>query len=551
MNPFVTQLLLLYVEYAAVTITLNLLGRYLEIRSENRSAKEIRKAMGDISEKAHVLRDGVEEEIEINEIIPGEFVMVRPGELFPANGIVIEGISSVDESKQTGESLSVKKSAGEHVLAGSRNLNETVKYQVTSFSATNDIPEDENQSAQGLTRTLAKYRIWTSILLTFGAVTVWCMSGRSLLHLEIAVSVFILACPCTMGFAVSMPLSVGMKRAQESGLLIKRTSTLPDLHRAEVILFDKTGTVTEGKLRVTDIRRLVRISEDRLIQIAASAVHRQSYMFSQTFLDEAAKQQIELEKASEIKTSSLHGVEAVLDDKEILLGNEAFIKEHGFLDKEAMEIAREYEQEGKSAVFVAADREFAGIICVSDVVKDSSREAIEQLAALGKEIIMVTGDSDFPAGAVAAQAGIQTFYAGLSSEEKTNRVKMIQADGHRTVMAGDGIHDTGAIAQADTGIVMGCETGGVTEAADIVLPEKDLMGVVRVLQLSKRTSVFIKESLFFAAFIHFFGTFAVLGLSYVFTGRLLTPFYIQIIMVLGILSVLIQAFRFYKRKDCV
>ena len=407
------------------------------------------------------------------------------------------------------------------------------------------------EEAQGTKAPIAKmadliagYFVPVVIVLALIASTAWYMSGQGIaFSITIFVSVLVIACPCALGLATPTAIMVGTGKGAEYGVLIKSGVALETAHALQTIILDKTGTITVGKPMVTDIHVMVRMSKDKLLQIAASAEKGSEHPLGEAIVKAAREKQIELLETEHFMALPGYGIEAKIDGEEILLGNEKLIKERGMVEKESMEISRGYAQEGKTPMFVVIGGQIAGLICVADTVKESSKQAIEQLTKMGLEVVMLTGDNERTAQAIARQVGINTVRSDVLPEGKANEVKSFMDQGKKVAMVGDGINDAPALAMADVGIAIGSGTDVAMESADIVLMKSDLMDVATAIQLSKKTIVNIKENLFWAFIYNSIGIPVAMGVLYIFGGPLLNPMIAGAAMSLSSVSVVANALR--------
>lgn len=543
----------LYFESAAVIITLITCGKYLETVSRGKTSEAIKKLMGLSPKTALVVRDGVEEVIEIENVVVGDILIVKPGEKIPVDGVVIDGHTSVDESMLTGESIPIEKRAGDNVIGASINKNGTIKYQATKIGKDTVLSQIIHlvEEAQGTKAPIAKmadliagYFVPVVIVLALIASIAWYMSGQGIaFSITIFVSVLVIACPCALGLATPTAIMVGTGKGAEYGVLIKSGVALETAHGLQTIILDKTGTITVGKPEVTDIHVMVRMSKDKLLQIAASAEKGSEHPLGEAIVKAAREKQIELLETEHFMALPGYGIEAKIEGEEVLLGNEKLIRERGMVEKESMEISRGYAREGKTPMFVVIGGQIAGLICVADTVKESSKQAIEQLTKMGLEVVMLTGDNEQTAQAIARQVGINTVRSDVLPEGKANEVKSFMDQGKKVAMVGDGINDAPALAMADVGIAIGSGTDVAMESADIVLMKSDLMDVATAIQLSKKTIVNIKENLFWAFIYNSIGIPVAMGVLYIFGGPLLNPMIAGAAMSLSSVSVVANALR--------
>ncbi|NLO81488.1 MAG: heavy metal translocating P-type ATPase [Clostridiales bacterium] len=542
----------LYFETAGVIISLILLGRYLEAISKGKTSETIKKLMGLSPKTAVVIHDGEEIVIPIEEVEAGDIVLVRPGERIPVDGEVIEGRTSVDESMLTGESIPVEKNPGSRVVGGSINKNGTIRFRATRVGKDTTLAQIIKlvEDAQGSKAPIAKladvisgYFVPIVIVIAVIAAAAWALSGESaVFSLTIFISVLVIACPCALGLATPTAIVVGTGKGAEYGVLIKSGEALETAHKVDTVILDKTGTITEGKHRVTDIVTSGVISGDELLQLSASAEVGSEHPLGEAIVNSAMERNMELIKADGFEAIPGHGIEVVIQDKKILLGNKKLMDDRNIeipLQDEADRLAGE----GKTPMFVAVDGKLAGIIAVADVIKASSRKAIEALHRMNIEVVMLTGDNRRTAEAIARQVGIDRVLAEVLPQDKADQVKKLQAEGRMVAMVGDGINDAPALVQADVGIAIGSGTDVAMESADIVLMRSDLMDVSAAIQLSKATIRNIKQNLFWAFAYNSAGIPVAAGLLHLFGGPLLNPMIAAGAMAFSSVSVVSNALR--------
>ncbi len=542
----------LYFETAGVIISLILLGRYLEAISKGKTSETIKKLMGLSPKTAVVIHEGEEIVIPIEEVEAGDIVLVRPGERIPVDGEVIEGRTSVDESMLTGESIPVEKNPGSRVVGGSINKNGTIRFRATRVGKDTTLAQIIKlvEDAQGSKAPIAKladvisgYFVPIVIVIAVIAAAAWALSGESaVFSLTIFISVLVIACPCALGLATPTAIVVGTGKGAEYGVLIKSGEALETAHKVDTVILDKTGTITEGKHRVTDIVTSGVISGDELLQLSASAEVGSEHPLGEAIVNSAMERNMELIKADGFEAIPGHGIEVVIQDKKILLGNKKLMDDRNIeipLQDEADRLAGE----GKTPMFVAVDGKLAGIIAVADVIKASSRKAIEALHRMNIEVVMLTGDNRRTAEAIARQVGIDRVLAEVLPQDKADQVKKLQAEGRMVAMVGDGINDAPALVQADVGIAIGSGTDVAMESADIVLMRSDLMDVSAAIQLSKATIRNIKQNLFWAFAYNSAGIPVAAGLLHLFGGPLLNPMIAAGAMAFSSVSVVSNALR--------
>ncbi|MCB2291783.1 cadmium-translocating P-type ATPase [Clostridium sp. CS001] len=549
----------LYYESAAVIITLITLGKYLESVSKGKTSEAIKKLMGLAPKTAIVIKNGIEVEITIEEVEAGDILIVKPGEKMPVDGEVVGGITSVDESMLTGESMPVEKNVGDKIIGASINKNGTINYKATKVGKDTALAQIIKlvEDAQGSKAPIAKladvisgYFVPTVIALAVLSGLAWYFIGgeSSIFSLTIFISVLVIACPCALGLATPTAIMVGTGKGAEHGVLIKSGVALETAHKIQTIVFDKTGTITEGKPKVTDVVVIKGITQSDLLQLAASAEKGSEHPLGEAIVKDAIEKGLEFKKIDFFKAIPGYGIEVKIDGKEILLGNRKLMVDSKISLEELENISDELAIEGKTPMYIAINNMIAGIIAVADTVKESSRKAIEKLHEMGIEVAMITGDNKRTAQAIAKQVGIDRIYAEVLPQDKANEVKKLQAEGMKVAMVGDGINDAPALAQADIGIAIGSGTDVAMESADIVLMRSDLMDVPTAIQLSKSTIRNIKQNLAWAFGYNIIGIPVAMGILHIFGGPLLNPMIAGAAMSLSSVSVVTNALRLKRFK---
>lgn len=547
----------LYFESAAVILTLITLGKYLEAVSKGKTSQAIKALMGLAPKTATIIRNNKEIVVPVEEVIVGDIVLVKPGEKLPVDGEVIEGNTSIDESMLTGESIPVEKSVGNNVIGASINKTGFVKYKATKVGRDTALAQIVKlvEDAQGSKAPIAKladvisaYFVPIVIGLAIIASVGWLIAGETpIFSLTIFIAVLVIACPCALGLATPTAIMVGTGKGAENGVLIKGGEALETTYKLKTIVFDKTGTITEGKPKVTDVVTNGELEEEILI-LAASAEKGSEHPLGEAIVREAEEKGLNLRKIDKFDAIPGHGIEVEIDKKDILLGNKKLMVEKNVNISSLDETSDRLASEGKTPMYIAIDGNLAGIIAVADTVKASSKNAIESLHKMGIKVAMITGDNKRTADAIAKQVGIDIVLSEVLPEDKANEVKKLQADGNRVGMVGDGINDAPALAQADIGIAIGSGTDVAIESADIVLMRSDLMDVISAIKLSKATIKNIKENLFWAFGYNVLGIPVAMGVLHIFGGPLLNPMIAAGAMSLSSVSVLLNALRLRKFK---
>lgn len=548
----------LYFETAGVIITLILLGKSLEAVSKGKTSEAIKKLMGLAPKTALVIQDGKEIEIPIEEVEVGDILLAKPGEKIPVDGEVIEGNTSIDESMLTGESMPVEKRIGDKVIGASINKNGLIKFKATKVGSDTALAQIIKlvEDAQGSKAPIAQMADIVSgyfVPIVFGiailSALAWYLTGQSsVFALTIFISVLVIACPCALGLATPTAIMVGTGKGAEYGVLIKGGEALESTHKIQTIVFDKTGTITEGRPTVTDILTTALIDKHKLLQIAASAEKGSEHPLGEAIVRDAEKNNLEILKMDSFSAIPGHGIEVILDGKVIYLGNRKLMIEKN-INLSSLEAASDQlASEGKTPMYISIDGQLAGIIAVADIVKASSAKAIEKLHKMGIEVAMITGDNKRTAEAIAKLVGIDRVLAEVLPEDKASEVKKLQLEGKKVAMVGDGINDAPALAQADIGIAIGSGTDVAIESADIVLMRSDLMDVPTAIKLSKSTIRNIKQNLFWAFAYNTAGIPLAAGLLYAFGGPKLNPMFAAAAMSLSSVSVLANALRLKRFK---
>ena len=547
----------LYFESAAVILTLITLGKYLEAVSKGKTSQAIKALMGLAPKTATIERNGRELEVPIEEVVVGDLVLVKPGEKLPVDGEVIEGSTAIDESMLTGESIPVEKTVGSLVIGASINKTGFIKYKATKVGRDTALSQIVKlvEDAQGSKAPIAKmadiisaYFVPIVIGLAILSSVAWLLAGETgVFALSIFISVLVIACPCALGLATPTAIMVGTGKGAEYGVLIKGGEALETTHKLSKLIFDKTGTITEGKPKVTDIVT-TNLSEEQLLIYAASAEKGSEHPLGEAIVRAAIDRGYQLCELESFNAIPGHGIEVGIQGKQMLLGNKKLMIEKTIDVSSLSETSDQLAYDGKTPMYMAIDGQLAGIIAVADTVKESSKKAIETLHQMGIKVAMITGDNQKTADAIARQVGIDLVLAEVLPADKANEVKKLQETGVKVGMVGDGINDAPALAQADIGIAIGSGTDVAIESADIVLMKSDLMDVSTAIKLSKATIRNIKENLFWAFAYNVLGIPVAMGLLHLLGGPLLNPMIAAAAMSLSSVSVLLNALRLRRFK---
>jgi len=568
----------LYFETAGVIIALILLGKTLEAISKGRTSEAIKKLMGLAPKTAIIIFNGEEKEIPIDEVVPGDIIVVKPGAKIPVDGVVTDGQSAVDESMLTGESMPVDKKPGDPVYGATINSNGVIRFKAekvgneTALAQIIKLVEDAQGSKAPIAQMadiVSGYFVPVVCAIAVVAGIAWFSAasagvvsvptGKTITEfaLTIFISVLVIACPCALGLATPTAIMVATGKGAENGILIKGGEALETAHKIQTIVFDKTGTITEGKPEVTDIvgkreEGKVKNEEDVnfLLQAVAAAEKGSEHPLGQAIVREAEKRGLSLPAVTDFQAIPGRGIEAKISNPPlpILIGNRKLMDERNIPLAELEADSDRLAGEGKTPMYVALDGKAAGIIAVADVLKPSSKAAIQRLHKMGIEVGMITGDNKKTANAIAKQVGIDRVLAEVLPQDKSAEVKKLQDEGRKVAMVGDGINDAPALAQADIGIAIGSGTDVAMESADIVLMHSDLLDVPTAINLSKRTIRNIKQNLFWAFGYNVLGIPIAAGVLYLFGGPLLNPVFAAAAMSLSSVSVLTNALRLKRFK---
>jgi P-type Cu+ transporter len=545
-----------YFEAAAVIIALILLGRMLESRAKGKTSDAIRRLMGLQPKTARVVRVDQETDIPVEEVVPGDLVVVRPGEKIPVDGTVADGTSAVDESMLTGESLPVDKKPNDQVFAATINKTGSFRFTATKVGRDTALQQIVKlvQDAQGSKAPISKLAdrisgVFTPIVIciAIAAFVVWYVAApvdtRFASALVAFVSVLIIACPCALGLATPTAIMVGTGKGAENGVLIKGGEALETAHRLTTVVLDKTGTITKGEPELTDVVPFNGHDPNELLRLAASAEVGSEHPLGEAIVRAAKQRGLVFERPDGFNALSGHGVEAVLQGRTLLLGNMKLMKDRNVAVGDAESRAQEFAAQGKTAIFAALGGKLAGVLAVADTIKPESPAAVEAMRRMGLEVVMITGDNRATAEFVAKQVGIDRVLADVLPEGKAEQVRRLRSEQKVVAMVGDGINDAPALAQADVGIAIGTGTDVAMEASDITLIRGDLRGVESAIRLSRATMKTIRQNLFWAFIYNVLGIPIAAGVLYPVTGWLLSPVIASAAMSFSSVSVVANSLR--------
>ncbi|GBD64467.1 copper-transporting ATPase CopA [Tetragenococcus halophilus subsp. flandriensis] len=544
----------LYFESAAVILTLITLGKYLEAVSKGKTSDAIKKLMGLAPKTARVIRNDKEVEISIDEVVTDDIVVVRPGDKIPVDGELVDGSSAVDESMITGESIPIEKQVGDKVVGASINKNGSFYFKATKVGKDTTLSQIIKlvEDAQGSKAPIAKLAdkvsgVFVPIVIALAVLSglAWFLLGQEswVFALTITISVLVIACPCALGLATPTAIMVGTGKGAENGVLIKSGDALEGTQKVQTIVFDKTGTITEGKPIVTDIINYNGYDEEAVLTLAASAETGSEHPLGEAIVESAKDRGVTLQTVKDFQSIPGHGIQVAVEGQTVLLGNKKLITENNIDTLDAQEVSDRLANEGKTPMFIAAGGQLIGIVAVADTIKENSIAAIDKLHHMGLQVAMITGDNKRTAEAIAKQVGIDRVFSEVLPEDKANEVEKLQNEGLHVAMVGDGINDAPALAQANVGVAIGSGTDVAIESADIVLMRSDLMDVPTAVELSRATIKNIKQNLFWAFAYNTIGIPIAMGILYLFGGPLLNPMFAGAAMSLSSVSVLLNALR--------
>ena len=550
-----------YFEAAAVITTLVLLGQVLELRARSKTNSAIKTLLNLAPKQAHRIdADGSEENISLEFVHVGDKLRIKPGEKIPVDGVVLEGSSNLDESMITGEPILVSKTKGDQLIGATLNENGTLIMQaqkVGSDTMLAQIVEMVSKAQrsrapiQQLADKVSSYFVPAVVIASILAFFVWYIFGpepRLAYAIVSAVAVLIIACPCALGLATPISIMVGTGRAALSGVLIKDAKTLETMERVDTLIVDKTGTLTLGKPKVTSFLVEDGFDEKNILKYAASLELASEHPLAHAVVEYAKDSGIELGEVLNFKSITAKGIEGEIENRKIALGSESFLESLGVSTQNIIKEAEALREEGKGVIFMAVDAKFCAIIGIEDPIKTTSAEAIKELVKEGIRVVVISGDNETTAKAVAKKLGINEVYAGIMPDGKAKIVKELQEKGAVVAMAGDGINDAPALAQADVGIAMGTGTDVAIESAGITLIKGDLLSILKVLKLSRATMKNIRQNLFFAFVYNSAGVPIAAGVLYPFFGILLSPVIAAAAMSFSSVSVIVNALRLKHTK---
>ena len=555
-HTFVYQL---YFESVGVIITLVLLGKYLEANAKGRTSQAIQSLMSLVPNQATVIRYGEVVTIDTEDIKVGDIVRIKPGERTPVDGVVISGQTYVDESMMTGESVPVEKNVGDVITSATMNQTGSIDYEATKVGSDTTLAQIVHlvEEAQGSKAPIAAMADKISLyfvpivlgLAVLAALLWYFLAGESLqFSLSIFIAVLVIACPCALGLATPTAIMVGTGKGAENGVLIKSGQALEAAHLVEVVVLDKTGTITEGKPSLTDVLTFGDVTREELLHLLASSEQHSEHPLAVAILEAAQSEAISLAPVMDFQAISGKGIAAYVEAQEVLIGNESLMRQYQVELGEHISDLISLSHQGKTAMFVSVDKKLVGITAVADPIKKNSREAIAELQKMGLEVVMLTGDREETAQAIAREAGVDQVIAGVFPDGKADVVKDLQVQGEKVAMVGDGINDAPALVQAEVGIAIGSGTDVAIDSADIVLMHSDLLDVVTAIRLSQATIKNIKENLFWAFAYNTLGIPIAMGLLYVFGGPLLNPMLAGLAMSFSSVSVVTNALRLRRFK---
>ncbi|RBQ29516.1 heavy metal translocating P-type ATPase [Aliarcobacter vitoriensis] len=543
----------LYFESAAIVLTLITFGKFLEARAKGKTSEAINKLI-DLSPKtALVLKYDKEVEIAVEDLRLQDIIIVKPGQIIPTDGIIIDGNTSIDESMITGESLPISKKIGDKVIGASINKYGAIKFEVTKvgvdtvLSQIIKLVEEASSSKAPISKLADKISsifVPTVIAISIIATITWLFLGYSFeFSLSIGIAILVISCPCALGLATPTAIMVATGKGAQNGILIKNAEALEVVHKIDTVVLDKTGTITQGKPKVTDIFTNENISENDLLQIAFSLEKNSEHPLALAIVEKANEKKLESLNIYDFKAINGLGIEAKIEGKTIFIGNKKFIDSKNIYLDEFFTKSEELSNSGKTPIFIANQKEILGLISIADTIKSTSKQAILEFKKMGLDVIMLTGDNKNTALSIAKDLSISTVISEVLPQDKEKAVRKLQEDGKKVAMIGDGINDAPALVRSDVGIAIGAGTDVAIESANIVLVKNDLLDAVKAIQLSKATIKNIKQNLFWAFIYNIIGIPLAAGVFYTILGWKLNPMFAGAAMSLSSVSVVLNALR--------
>lgn len=547
----------LYFESAGMILTLITLGKYLETKSKGKTSQAISKLINLAPKTATVIRNKTEMEVSLSDIIIDDIIVIKPGESIGVDGIIIKGSSSVDQSSMTGESIPVEKNEGDQVISGTINQNGSFLMRATKVGTNTTLSqmiklvEEASSSKAPIAKLADKVSgifVPCVIIISVLATIFWLIQGQSFeFALSIGIAVLVISCPCALGLATPVAIMVGTGKGATNGILIKSAESLEQLHLVDTVVLDKTGTITTGKTKVTDVFSL--IEEKELLKIVGSLEKNSSHPLAEAIIEKTKQEKIDLLEVEEFSSVSGRGVKANIEGKQYVAGNLAFIEENKIQEETVEKMANEYLEQGKTVIYVANKEKVLGILAIQDTLKDTSIKAVKELKRNHLQIVMLTGDNKKVAQTIAKEVGIDTVISEVLPQDKEKEVSKLQESGKKVVFVGDGINDSPALVKADVGIAIGSGTDIAIESADIVLMKDSLLDVVTAIRLSKAVIKNIKMNLFWAFFYNTIGIPIACGVFYFSLGLKLNPMIGALAMSLSSVCVVTNALRLKNFKS--
>lgn len=543
----------LYFESAGMILALITMGKYLEARSKGRTSEAISKMIDLAPKIATVIRDGNEVEVPVEDVVVDDILVVRPGQNIPVDGLIIEGSASIDQSALTGESIPVEKNIGDKVIAATTNKTGYFKFKATqvgedtTFAQIIELVEEASSSKAPISKLADKISgifVPVVIIIAIVATITWLILGYPFeFAMSIGIAVLVISCPCALGLATPVAIMVGTGKGASHGILIKSAEALETLHSVSSVVLDKTGTITEGQPKVTDIIVFNDTSEKEFLRIAASIEKPSEHPLAEAIISKAKEENIDTTEVDSFKAVSGRGIEATIDGIDYKAGNFAYMEENDVDVEEHIKMADKFADEGKTPLFFAENKKLVGVVAVADVVKPTSKTAIKQLKNMGIHVVMLTGDNTRTANAIQKQLDLDHVVADVLPQDKEREIRRLQESGSKVAMIGDGINDAPALVRADVGVAIGAGTDVAIESADIVLMNSNLQDAVIAIELSKATIKNIKQNLFWAFFYNTLGIPLAAGVLYAPFALTLNPMFAAAAMSLSSVFVVTNALR--------